>query len=81
MYYKSKSRLGATKGPDGREIIKYTLLSKDGETPANVYHLKNGNRKEIESMIDIPWRFECHDKKKRLVFIVVAGHGTYKCAD
>ena len=83
MHYLPKHRVKATKRPDGEKLVKGTIMSKDGKTPANVYHLKEGNRIEIKELLNFPRYLEKADKtmKKRLVFIVVAGHGTCSFSD
>ena len=74
------NRCGMAKHPTkaNTRIPKGSAISKDGETLANVYHMKDGNKFELGDLLCLPQNL---DQKKRLVFIVVAGHGTYKTSD
>ena len=54
------------------------MLAKDGKSPANCYVIEDGSRFEVEALISNLKKFD--KTKKKLVFIVAAGHGTMNCA-
>ena len=66
-------------GIDEKNWPKGGILALDGKSPANCFMIKDGTKKEIESVLNSLAKQDL--KKRKLVFIVAAGHGNLTCAE
>ena len=78
---KNDNLYGTPKEPKKKPFTPWPpgmMLAKDGKSPANCYVIEDGSRFEVEALISNLKKFD--KTKKKLVFIVAAGHGTMNCA-
>lgn len=78
---KKDNLFGTLKEPKKKPFTPWPTgmaLAKDGKSPANCYVVEDGSRAEVEALLTNLKKFD--KTKKKLVFIVAAGHGTMSAA-